>query len=99
MDDEDRLARRSGAKKESCLEPSNGGSGVLSRADEMNVDKRAAVINEWENEVKCNVINTSICLADQKAARLLLGNPAILRDEDRKARGGLCCCIGELRHL
>lgn len=41
----------------------------------------------WENEVKCNVINTSICLADQKAALLSLGIPAILRDEERNGEG------------
>lgn len=58
MGDEDRLACQSGAKKESCLEPSNGGSGVLSHADEMNMDKRTAVINEWEpaGKMRLNVM-------------------------------------------
>lgn len=56
--DEDRLARRSGTKKESCLKPSSGGSGVVSRAGEMNVDKRTAVINEWEpaGKMRLNVM-------------------------------------------
>lgn len=56
--DEDHLAYWSGAKKESCLKPSNGGSGVLSRASEMNVDKCMAVINEWEpaEKMRLNVM-------------------------------------------
>lgn len=56
--DEDRLARRIGTKKRSCLEPSSGGSGVLSRTGEMNVDKRTAVINEWEpaGKMRLNVM-------------------------------------------